>query len=63
MTDELEKWWLVTYQDNERNRWALFNDKTSAEYFYNRLSGAGPYRFIQSTFPAEVASRLALLTA
>jgi hypothetical protein len=63
VTSELENWWLVTYQDNNDNRWALFNTRESAEYFYNRLSGAGPYRYITAVSPLEVASKLAQLTA
>jgi hypothetical protein len=63
MTSELEDWWLVVYQDDENNRWALFNTKPSAVYFYNRLGGARPYRFIQAVAPVEVARRLSILTA
>ena len=51
------------YLQDENNRWALFDSQASAEYFYNRLSGSGPYRFIYALWPAEVARKLAALTA
>lgn len=56
-------WWLITYRVDDDNRWALFDDKTSAYYFYNRLADAGPYRYIRSLAPSEVARRLSSLVA
>ena len=63
MTDGEVPWWLVIYQVEDDNRWALFDDGASARYFYNRLTGDGPYRYILSLAPSEVARRLSSLVA
>lgn len=63
MTDEPGYWWLVTFQVDHANRWALFDDQNSAQYFYNRLTGSEPYRFIRAISPIDATKRFMQLTA